>query len=183
MATSFASVGSVLKRVAHRLGLESKLFEFHLRRHWGDAVGEQIAAHTRPDQIRFKKLYVIAQNSIWVQQLTFLKPTLIENVNAAANSELISDIVLRVGDVDEGTSKRGKGKSDEGFPEEPVPLPEVLEQAAAHTQQVKDPDLRARLRNVIARALSLPESQTKSGRRHPGNASPPASRSPTSGAP
>lgn len=177
MPTSFASVGSVLKRVAHRFGLETKLFEFHLRRHWGKAVGEQIAAHTRPDQIRFKKLYVIAQNSIWVQQLTFLKPTLIENVNAAANSELISDIVLRVGDVDEGKSKREKDAGEDNLAGEVKPSPKALEEAAAHTQKVKDPDLRARLRNVIARALSLPESQTKSGRRHPGNGSP------TSGAP
>ena len=160
MPTSFASVGSVLKRVAHRLGLESKLFEFRLRRNWREVVGEQIAAHTRPDHIRFKKLYVIAQNSIWVQQLTFLKPTLVESVNAAANSQLISDIVLRVGDVTDGKNETDNGQRKDDL-DEVVPSPGALEEATAHTQEVTDPDLRTQLRNVIARALCLPERRTK----------------------
>jgi hypothetical protein len=48
------SFGTILAGVAHRLGLESKLFEARLRRHWPEIVGEPIATHTRPDQLRFR---------------------------------------------------------------------------------------------------------------------------------
>src|SRR5688572_23499298 len=109
----FAPVASILKAVAHRHGIETPLFEHRLRRRWSEIVGDQLAAHTRPDLIRFKKLYLIVENSVWLQQLTFLKPTLIEKINAAAGGPVVSDIVLRVGDLAraprEGDSQKEKG--------------------------------------------------------------------------
>ncbi len=161
MASAFASVGSVLTRIAHRFGLETHLLEHRLRRHWPEVAGEQIAAHTRPDQVRFKKLYLVAESSVWAQQLTFLKPALIEKINAAGSRPIISDIVLRVGEVREVKSPKEKGKSEEGLPQEPVPLPECLAQAAVHGQHVKDPELRAQLTTVMARALSTPRPSRK----------------------
>ena len=98
-ASFFAPVASILKAVAHRHGIETPLFEHRLRRRWSEIVGDQLAAHTRPDLIRFKKLYLIVENSVWLQQLTFLKPTLIEKINAAAGGPVVSDIVLRVGEL------------------------------------------------------------------------------------
>src|SRR5437764_14345778 len=95
----FASVSSILTNLAPRYGMEAKLLEWRLRRHWSEIAGEQIAAHTRPDQIRFKKLYLIVENSVWLQQLMFLKPTLLEKINEAADSQLVSDIMFRVGAV------------------------------------------------------------------------------------
>ena len=92
------SFGSILAGLAHRLGLESKLFEARLRRQWPDIVGEPIATHTRPDQIRFKKLMIFVHNSVWLQQLTFLKPVLLQKVNTMAGEPLVTEIVLRIGE-------------------------------------------------------------------------------------
>src|ERR1051325_3198652 len=95
--SSFTVLAAALESVAERFGLASMLLEQRLQRRRADIVGEAVAAHTRPDAIRFKKLYLIAENSIWLQQLTFLKPSLLEQVNAAAGKLAIIDIVLRVG--------------------------------------------------------------------------------------
>jgi hypothetical protein len=71
------------------------MFEARLRRQWPDIVGEPIAAHTRPDQVRFKKLYVLVHNSVWLQQLTFLKPVLLDKVNCDGRaSQLVTELVL-----------------------------------------------------------------------------------------
>ena len=137
------------------------MLEFYLRRHWPEVAGDHIAAHTRPDQIRFKKLYLVAESSVWVQQLMFLKPTLIEKINAAGSRPIVSDIVLRVGEVGEVKSIKENGKTAEELPEEPAPSPESLEQAAAHSRNVKDPELRAHLTTVMARALSVPRRARK----------------------
>src|ERR1051325_3783414 len=101
--SSFTVLASTLESVVERFGLASMLLEQRLQRDWPDIVGEGVAAHTRPDAIRFKKLYLIAENSIWLQQLTFLKPSLLEKITAAAGKPVVVDIVLRVGEV--GTSR------------------------------------------------------------------------------
>lgn len=158
---SFDQLTTILKRVAQRLGLETKLLESSLRQHWHEIAGDQIAAHTRPDQIRFKKLYVIVESSVWAQHMTFLKPGLIEKINATSASPLISDIVLRVGEVDRlaGVSEKRR----EGLPEQPSPSPESVEHAAVHARHLKDPDLRAHLTMVMANALSATKPSSTPG--------------------
>ena len=149
----FAPVSSILTNLAPRFGMEAKLLEWRLRRHWPEIAGEQIASHTRPDQIRFKKLYLIVENSVWLQQLTFLKPTLLEKINQEAGSQFVSDIILRVGEI--SSEPQEAHRQDDEDPRLADPSPESLAQAAAHAAAVKDPDLRARLMAVMARALSL----------------------------
>ena len=80
-------------------GSKSKLLESRLRRDWVSIVGEPIASNTWPDQIRYKKLYLLVHNSVWLHQLTFLKPTLLHKLNTVAGGELVTDIVLRVGEI------------------------------------------------------------------------------------
>lgn len=150
----FNPVSSILTRVAHKLGLETRLLEFHLKRRWTEIAGAQIAAHTRPDQIRFKKLSLIVENSVWLQQLTFLKPTLLEKINESAGGKIMNEIVLRVGEVQPASGEKAEVKSEES--DQPAPTPATMAEAAAHAAAVTDPDLRDRLTVVMANALSRP---------------------------
>src|SRR3989338_9863251 len=132
----FDSIASVLTGIARRHGMEAKLLEHKLLKNWPEIAGETIAAHTRPDQIKFKKLYLVGESSVWVQHLTFLKPELIAKVNAAAGSAMITDIVLRVGSVTGPERTREPEESDEG--PAPEPSPQSLAEAEAHTTAVTD---------------------------------------------
>jgi hypothetical protein len=153
---AFSSLSTVLEGLAKRLGLDSKLLEFRLRREWPQIVGAQIGAHTRPDQIKFKKLFLLVENSVWLQQLTFLKPTLLEKINAAAGEELVTDIALRVGDFSgEHPGAADDEKERSQMIAAPPPDAEALAQAAAHAEVVQDPELRDRLTSMIAAALSV----------------------------
>ena len=156
------SFGTILAGVAHRLGLESKLFEARLRRHWPEVVGEPIATHTRPDQIRFKKLYVFVHNSVWLQQLTFLKPVLLEKVNTMAGETLVTEIVLRIGEFSaERASSPPPSPLEDALP---PPSAELLREAVLHTQCIQDPALRTHVAAVMVQALSLtpPDSSRQS---------------------
>ncbi|MEW6543926.1 MAG: DUF721 domain-containing protein [Nitrospirota bacterium] len=157
--SALTSVSAVLDGLAKRLGLESKLLEFHLRRRWPEIVGEQIAAHTRPDSIRFKKLYLLVENSVWLQQLTFLKPTLLEKINEAGGAKLVADLVLRVGEVGASAGQMAEGGRQHEELASPEPNEEVLAEAEAHAASVTDPELRARLTEVMAKALSPSRTQ------------------------
>jgi hypothetical protein len=148
----FDSIASVLSGVARRHGMETKLFEHKLLKNWPQIAGEPVAAHTRPDQIKFKKLYLVAESSVWIQHLMFLKPELIEKVNAAAGKPLITDVVLRVGTMNRTEPAPKTEEPDEAIVQ--TPSPQSLAEAEAHAAVVTDPELRARLTDVIAQALS-----------------------------
>jgi len=144
------SFGTILSGLAKRLGLESRLLELRLQREWPRIVGEPIASHAWPDQIRFKKLYLIVRNSVWMQQLTFLKPALLAKLREADGGTLITDLALRVGELP-STSRAG----DPASPTNQSPVAEAaLTEASAHTAAIQDEDLRRRLTQVMAEALA-----------------------------
>ena len=150
---SIDSLSSVLEGVARRLGLESKLLESRLRRDWVSIVGEPIASNTWPDQIRYKKLYLLVHNSVWLHQLTFLKPTLIHKLNTVAGGELVTDIVLRVGEIpSRATASAATPSIDDDFPVSEV----VLAEASSHVSAIQDPDLRQQFTSVISRYPQTP---------------------------
>ena len=151
---SIDSVSSVLEGLARRLGLESKFLESRLRRDWISIVGEPIASNTWPDQIRYKKLYLLVHNSVWLHQLTFLKPTLLHKLNTVASGELVADIVLRVGEIPSRTAASATTDRIDGNFQTVSEV--ILAEASSHVSAIQDPDLRLRFREVISRYPQTP---------------------------
>jgi hypothetical protein len=155
---SIDSLSSILEGVARRLGLESKLLESRLRRDWVSIVGEPIASNTWPDHVRYKKLYLLVHNSVWLHQLTFLKPTLVQKLSSIAGGDLITDIVLRVGEIPAHEVISSTTPTiDSGSTISEAVLAETL----PHVSAIQDPDLRLRFTLAISRNLQAP---TRPGR-------------------
>ncbi len=150
---SLDSFSIILSGLAKRLGLQTHLFEVRLQQQWRAIIGEPVGSHTWPVQVRFKKLYLIVRNSVWLQQLMFLKPTLLAKVNKQAGSELITDIAFRVGEIPDARTAAPASQSQQ----QPVNEAAVVE-ANAHAAAVQDPDLRNRLASLMADAFSRPRS-------------------------
>lgn len=143
----FDSFGAILSGLAKRLGLESHLIEMRLQQQWRDIVGEPIGSHTWPAQLRSKKLYLIVPNSVWLQQLTFLKPTLLAKLNESAGTELVKDIVLRMGELPSLPPE----SSAQPPALEPTPPSGIAQaEAASHTATIQDPGIRQRFTEVIS---------------------------------
>ena len=150
---SLDSFSIILSGLAKRLGLQTHLFEVRLQQQWHEIIGEPVGSHTWPVQVRFKKLYLIVRNSVWLQQLMFLKPTLLAKVNEQAGSELITDIAFRVGEIPDARTAAPASQPRQ----QPVNEAAVVE-ANAHAAAVQDPDLRNRLASLMAEAFSRPRS-------------------------
>lgn len=150
---SLDSFSIILSGLAKRLGLQTHLFEVRLQQQWREIIGEPVGSHTWPVQVRFKKLYLIVRNSVWLQQLMFLKPTLLAKVNEQAGSELITDIAFRVGEIPDARTAAPASQPQQ----QPVNEAAVVE-ANAHAAAIQDPDLRNRLASVMADAFSRPRS-------------------------
>jgi hypothetical protein len=146
---SLDSFSTILSGLAKRLGLQSHLFELRLQQQWREIIGQPVAAHTWPTQVRFKKLHLIVRNSVWLQQLIFLKPALLAKINEQAGSEVLTDIAFRVGEIPHIQA------AVSGPSSEPVSVTDAaLTEAQAHAAAVQDPELRSRLASVMAAALT-----------------------------
>src|SRR5438132_3862323 len=95
--SSLNALPGILSKLLKSHGLTVRMMEHTLQQRWSAIVGEQVGRHSWPDSIRHRKLYLVAENSVWLQQLLFLKPELLAKINAASESELVVEIVLRVG--------------------------------------------------------------------------------------
>jgi hypothetical protein len=80
-------------------GFQSRMVEFSLQQQWGAIVGPHIAGHTYPESIRHRKLFLLAETSVWLQQLLFLKSEILAKITEALGDDVLTDIVLRVGVV------------------------------------------------------------------------------------
>jgi len=145
----------ILSRFLKTHGMAIHMLEFKLQQHWLEIVGEHVARHTWPDSVRHRKLYLVAENSVWLQQLLFLKPELLAKINGTADGEALTDIVLRVGTVPAPVAREG-----------PSPRPAPSEQEAedvsgetraeieATVQAVADPDLQTRLKVLFSKSAT-----------------------------
>jgi len=64
---------------------------------WCQAVGERIAAQAQPGYVRSGVLWVRVSNSVWMQELHFLKNMLLERLNACLRASRLADIRFYVG--------------------------------------------------------------------------------------
>ena len=146
---SLDSFSAILAGLSKRLGLQSHLFELRLQQQWREIIGEPVGSHTWPAQVRFKKLYLIVRNSVWLQQLVFLKPTLLAKLNDRAGAEMLTDIAFRVGEIPDV-----RAVVPEPSPQR-VPVSDAaMTEAQAHAAALQDPELRVRLASVMAEAFS-----------------------------
>src|SRR5438552_12362856 len=56
------AIPDVLGQLLKNHGMESRMLEHTLQRHWAEIVGKHIGHHTWPESIRHRKLYLIAEN-------------------------------------------------------------------------------------------------------------------------
>ena len=146
---SFTSFQTILQGVARSQGFSVRLWEYRLQTQWRGIVGEVLAAHTWPTSIRFRKLFVAVGSSVWLHQLMYVKPTLLEKIQSESPDLYLNDIVFRIGEIPER-------KLDEPEPQNSQlqVSAESLITAAECTHEVTNEDLRYSLTRVISKALS-----------------------------
>lgn len=94
---NMTDISSVIKNLSKSLGFEQKMVELSIQKRWNEIMGENIANHTRPGQIRYKKLYIEVDNSVWMHQLLFLKEEVLSRVNRSIGREIIDEVRFKLG--------------------------------------------------------------------------------------
>jgi predicted nucleic acid-binding Zn ribbon protein len=90
-------VGSLLGQVLDELGLEVASHAFRISELWSDAVGAEVAAHSRPVGLRGGVLEVSVDSSVWCQQLQMQRREILAALSERMGSDSPRDLRFRLG--------------------------------------------------------------------------------------
>jgi len=155
MAKRITRVSEMLVRILKARGLESRLSEYRIFGCWERSVGRGIARHAQPQSLRAKKLTLVVDSPSWMQQLSMLKPEIMEKVNRSLGKEVVSDIALRLGEVALPREQKDEARVRADLSAEDR---ETIERTV---QEISDPEIRDSLRQLIERDMVNKRSEKK----------------------
>ncbi len=79
-----------------------------IRQVWEATLPPLLQAHARLVDLKRKELWVAVSDSIWGQELQFLKPALLEELAKALGTGRVRDLRIQVGEV--GKPEAGTGR-------------------------------------------------------------------------
>ena len=94
------AVDQILKSALKAAGLDDKIAKYSFVSAWPEIVGEEIARRSRPECIRGKTLVVRVADSVWAQELTFHKKTILARVQRHLKDDTsLDDVAFLVGEI------------------------------------------------------------------------------------
>jgi len=94
---NWASAADAIKSAFKRLGLSKKMGRYEVWNQWEKIAGPAVASHAKPVRWQGSVLVVAVEHPSWMQELVFLKPTILENVRETIPKIDISDIRFEIG--------------------------------------------------------------------------------------
>jgi len=144
MARKLDRLSMTLDKLLKARGFQGRLHEYRIFGHWERTVGAVIARHAQPQSVRGSKLVLVVDSPAWMQQLSLLKPEIIEKLNRSLGREALKDIMLKLGDVE--------AVHEQPAAEDPVgPLldPDERAKIEQYVGEIADADTRQAVRRVI----------------------------------
>jgi len=152
------SIHSILERTLKTLDIDVPLKTYSIVGAWNEIVGDSVAEHSQLRSIRNQILFIDVAHPTWMQQLQFLKPTLLDQVNAFLGEPLIRDIRFKLGKVSppDPTPPKTLLMEDE-------PLDQgTLDRIENLLQDIDDVGVQKSLREVLVKGAKLERHRSKS---------------------
>ncbi|HVP79804.1 MAG TPA: DUF721 domain-containing protein [Thermodesulfobacteriota bacterium] len=152
------SIHSILEKTLKTLEIDVPLKTYSIVGTWSEIVGESVAGHSQPRSIRNQILFVDVAHPTWMQQLQFLKPTLLNQVNAFLGEPLIQDIRFKLGKISPSlpVPPRTLSMEDETLDQGTLDRIENL------LQKIDDEEVQRSLRVVLIKGAKLERLRSKS---------------------
>ena len=100
-------IGRILADVIKSLGLAKKLNEQRAVVDWPEIVGRRIAEHSRATRVDGRRLFVEVDSSVWAQELTLMKRTILREINDRVGNGTIENVHFVIG----GASRYGASRA------------------------------------------------------------------------
>ncbi len=143
-------IASILKPLLKKYGLEAQMQVYTLIDRWEKIAGHQIASHTLPYQLKFKKLYLYVDSSVWMNHLNYLKEELKGKINREMGEPIVKEISLKIGPVEKNREVEEEAKP-EGVQSEKALSREEIEQIEQYVGTLEEKDLREQVKKFFIR--------------------------------
>ncbi|HXY54468.1 MAG TPA: DUF721 domain-containing protein [Nitrospirota bacterium] len=155
MRSKLDKLSDTLVKMLRARGMEGRLREYRIHGQWDRAVGATIARHAQPYSLRGKKMALIVDSPAWMQQLSLLKPDIIERVNRSLGHNAIRDITLKLGEV----TPRGKETGERPVPSELTR--DEREKIENALREITDAEIRESVRRVMEKDFLAKKGRKK----------------------
>jgi hypothetical protein len=141
-------IDHILSGISQRYGFQSNLQVEHLKKNWERIVGSQLAGHTLPVALRFRKLTLLVDSPSWTQQLTFFRQGLLDQIRAFQKNAEVTENCFKVGPLPE------KLPPSEMNIRSSTPLSEdEINFIQESLKPIQDPEIQESFRKVMVRAF------------------------------
>lgn len=157
------SLGEVLGNFLRRSGLNPKIQEQKILHSWDKAVGDAIAERTQPVSVKNRVLQVKVTNSVWMQELQFMKNLIIQRLQEGIGENLLKDLRFFIGEIEPPAMRDKREKKKEGgrINGQSLALSEAeKERIGRALSAIKDPEMREILGEFFAKGLAAEKSRS-----------------------
>ena len=150
-------LGEVLEKFFSQSGMKRRLADQRILDCWKKAVGRGIAEQTQPLRIQNRVLQVRVSNSVWMQQLQFMKGMILQKIREETGITNLEDLRFFLGEVNEGGAPdRGAETREEiAFKAEDHLTESEKERIRKGVAAISDPELRRVFESVFSRGLAV----------------------------
>lgn len=155
-------IGGFLRSTLRDLGVAEKLQEQKAIDKWTQAVGPQIAASSRAEEVHDGVLFVSCKSSMWSSELTLHKPDILKKINSAIGKDVIKDIRFRA----RGFRKAEEIVVDDGVTVrvEAIQLGEAEAKDAEEVASIcESEDLARKIKDAVMTSKRLREAKLREG--------------------
>jgi len=85
-------INQLIYQFLKSIGIKGKIEENFAIVHWDKVVGDEIAKQTEPFRVTDGILYVKVADTVWRNELYFLKNEIIKKLNEKVGKQIITDI-------------------------------------------------------------------------------------------
>lgn len=136
-------VGGILKKFVKNYGLETGLNLSAVKKQWISLVGQTLAAHTSPDVIKGKTIFINVDTPQWMHHLSFYKQEMLEKLKNYG----IENVRLKLGRLNEDSVNKFKTTNAYQLTEEDSRYIENT------IKNLKDDELKEKFRRLLSDAL------------------------------
>ena len=144
-------IHSILEKTLKGLELDVPLKTYSIWGAWKEIVGEAIALQTQPRAIRNHILFIDVSHSTWMQQLQFLKPTLLGKINGFLGESLIEDIRFKVGKIPQAVTPLPEKKKER---EESLDR-QTIDRVERLIENITDAEVKKGFRELLIKSATL----------------------------
>jgi hypothetical protein len=136
-------LGNIIKKFVQDYGLGTGLELFAIRKEWHNLVGQTLAAHTFPDSLKSKTIFINVDTPQWLHHLGFYKQEILEKLKAYN----ITEVRFKLGKLPPPPATNHDDNASTLSDED-------LEYIEGVIKSVKNEELRERFRTLLIHALT-----------------------------